>query len=436
MAASTDALLQTVEALASVPHRMKVVLYVSVGPRIPLVGPLPYRDSCAEQAQALAQRAIRAAQLGNVLIYGIDPSGLKGEPLAGIGAYQLNFLTDISVATGGRAILRTNDVASKMHGVLDETGSYYLLGYERPAPDGENQFHRIDVRVVGHPEWQVSFRHLRQEPMTESTRLAPSGTEAAIGGFVSDSNLQLSVSAAAFAESRQRATVRVSVRITLPLDTPIAATDEEDLVLRAFTIDGRPVAQVHAAPSVRLFSRPIISEGKTLQQAMISLPMSLAPGRYELRLGVHSSAAMRAGSVYTDVTVPDFFKERVSLSGVVLLPVQGSVASSEVDLSLLEPIVSRTFSPADPVEAFVRVYRGAASNALAVSLRTQILDNQDRAVFDRREELPSDRFRDGVFSDYRFRLPLDSLKPGTYCLTIDANAGATVDRRSVIFNVQ
>ena len=49
--------------------------------------------------------------------------------------------------------------------------------------------------------------------------------------------------------------------------------------------------------------------------ARVELPK---PGKNQVRLSAHSAAADTRGSVYVDVDVPDFRKEKLSLSGVVL----------------------------------------------------------------------------------------------------------------------
>jgi hypothetical protein len=432
--ASTDALLQATDALASIPRRMKVVLYVSAGPRITLIG--PQSDSCAEQAQGLAQRAVQSAQLGNVLIYSVDPSGLKGEPLTGIASWSLNFLTDVSANTGARAILRTNEVASKMRGLLEETNSYYLLGYERSGPVRDGQFHLLDVRVIGHPEWQVSFRRLRQDPPAESSGSGLAPTEAAIEGFMSDPTLPISVSVAPFAAARDGASVQVALRITLPANAPVLSTDEEDLLLRAFTIDGRSVAQAHATTHVPVISRAITGDQPRVQQASTSLQMTLAPGRYALRIGVRSVTTGRVGSVYTDVTVPDFFNESLSISGTVLMASGSTFILRPTDLSMIAPIVARTFARDDQVQAFLRVYRGASAPAADATLRAQIVNSEGRTVFEQHDRLPVAAFANGQSANYFLRLPFDTLKPGRYCLTIDATSGPSAARRDVIFGVQ
>ena len=44
----------------------------------------------------------------------------------------------------------------------------------------------------------------------------------------------------------------------------------------------------------------------------------LDPGRYQLRVGVRESATGRTGTVFHDLVVPDFRKERLALSGLLL----------------------------------------------------------------------------------------------------------------------
>jgi len=433
--ASAEALLQATDALASVPHRMKLVLYVSVGLQVGLMG--PQSSPCAETVQGLTQRAVHSAQLGNVLVYSVDPTGLYGAPLTGGGGARLNFLTDVSENTGARALLRTNNVALKVPGLLEETNSYYLLGYERSGPARDGQFYRLEVKLVGHPDWQVAFRRLRQDAPPESSgRLGVTPTEAAIEGYAPESALPISVSVAPFAATQDAASVQVTLRIALPANAPVMETDQEDVLVRAFTIDGRSIAQSHQSTPVPVILRPASGDQPRTQQTNVSLQMNLAPGRYALRIGVRSVGAGTVGSVYTDLTVPDFFKEPISLSGSVLLASSGSFPIQPRDLSTLVPIVARTFARDDHVSAFLRVYRGVSAPAADVTVHSRIVDSQNHTVLDRRELLPLAAFANAGHGDYSLRLPFETLKPGKYCLTIDATSGASVARRDVIFNIQ
>ena len=75
--------------------------------------------------------------------------------------------------------------------------------------------------------------------------------------------------------------------------------------------------------------------------------------------------------------MPDFSKDGVSLSGLVLsVTPSGEVAPRDA-LTAVMPVIPtsrRTFVPTDRVQAFVRVYQGGKDPLTTVPLRVHVLD--------------------------------------------------------------
>ena len=140
--------------LAGVPHRRKVI--VCIGPAATFN---PATHVSGNQGEAGV--AMRETARANVTTYVIDPLGLteknalstraiddnvarnrgvqeKGE---GFRLYQDGFAFE----SGGFAFANTNDYASPIDQVWEESGNYYLLGYEPARRD--NRRHSIEVRL-------------------------------------------------------------------------------------------------------------------------------------------------------------------------------------------------------------------------------------------------------------------------------------------------
>ena len=112
--------------------------------------------------------------------------------------------------------------------------------------------------------------------------------------------------------------------------------------------------------------------------------LDLKPGRYSVRIAAHSGASGKSGSVYTDVVIPDFSKDEVSLSGVVLNAAPGRAAAPKDALAALMPIVPttlRVFDVRDRVTSFLRIYQGGKKPLLTATLTVRIVDGADRQVF-------------------------------------------------------
>jgi hypothetical protein len=139
--------------------------------------------------------------------------------------------------------------------------------------------------------------------------------------------------------------------------------------------------------------------------------------------------------VYIDVLVPDFASEPLSLSGVVLTESSGSSLRGDA-LTTLVPTARRVFATDERMQAVLRVYQGGSAAASPVAMKVRIVDEHDGAVFNRTETFPVTAFSRDRQADYSLRLPLSSLKPGEYWLSIEATAAKRTVRRDVRFTVQ
>jgi hypothetical protein len=367
LVSSASTLLSSVEGLDAVKHRRKTVFYIAVGTDVPISGPT---DPCRAQAQGYIEDAIRFAQRANVNLYTFDPSGLRAN-FGGFDRRQIQFLQEAAENTGGRAIINTNEPAAHVAEVLEEARAYYLVAYELPARGADSRYHRIEVKV-NRPGLEVHTRSTRFDPKAEGDgRQAAPPLDAAVAGVLPNADLGLAIGAASFAG--QNGTARVAISLTGQFRDAVAgARDTLGLAVHAFTIDGQPVAAVDRSVPVMLEPAPPEAPGATiaLKGPLFSAASEIAlkPGTYSLRVGVKSAATGKTGSVYTDITVPDFLKEPLSLSGVVLT--ESSVSSVRGDpLTALEPTATRVFSADNRIQAFLRVYQGGTAALSPAALR-------------------------------------------------------------------
>lgn len=171
---STDALREFVDSLAGLPGR-KVLLHVSDGmamePGADLVAAAQAKFGGAihplgTTGPSLGRTYHEIAAIANaagVTFYMLDAAGLRvgtsmdlairapsAAPLADT-AYRLNQqspLTLISDATGGKAILNTNDPTQPLQAMAQDQRVFYSLAFT--PPDGvDERYHRVEVRVKG-----------------------------------------------------------------------------------------------------------------------------------------------------------------------------------------------------------------------------------------------------------------------------------------------
>jgi hypothetical protein len=138
--------------------------------------------------------------------------------------------------------------------------------------------------------------------------------------------------------------------------------------------------------------------------------------------------------------VPNFAREPLSLSGVVLSATGGAPsmpAGAFHPLVPLDPTSRRSFSAADQVRAFVQVYQGSSGRLQPVDLEIRITDARDSVVSRTRESLAPDRFAgDHRGADYGFEVPLSRLQPGRYLLTVEVSRGGRSVKRDIPFDIR
>jgi VWFA-related protein len=409
------------EYLIAVPDKRKAIFWISPGvpydieaaavrraPRAgeggpPMSGTLDMRD-LAERTEEIFRRA----QLANVVIYPLDPTGLGGMrnfinqrlPPSDIRVQQVfdsenkrqlfvmtktaaltDFLAQAASSTGGRVVMNTSDWEPGISEIFGENKSYYLIGFEPASAAEDGKLHRIEVKV-NRPGVDVRSRSSYYAPETERATdpkkpAASPETVAlgkAIGGVLAESGLPMKVTLAPFAVPGQRL---ATVAVTLGIRQPIAAktneriTETTELLISAFTPEGT------ARGTQRHTARVVIRAGADGEAAYEVLGrIDLPPGRYSLRMAAHMATLKKSGSVFADVVVPDYSNTPVSAAPVVLSASPGRASAPRALLVPLLPFVptaDREFTKAQKVAALLRLYqsgqKGIERAVVTITLR-------------------------------------------------------------------
>ncbi len=182
-----DALEEMIESLAGLEGR-KAILYVSDG--VPMKAgeelfymvqqKFSYTPVITQMMDFDASRDYRSlankASSNGVVFYAIDAGGLRTLSSASVETAQaglpgmssfidsiyiqniqepLRFMAD---ATGGYAIINTNDVGDDLLRIANDFENYYSLGYT-PAHTGDGRLHRIEVKLAdGQKGWRIRHR--------------------------------------------------------------------------------------------------------------------------------------------------------------------------------------------------------------------------------------------------------------------------------------
>jgi VWFA-related protein len=487
---------QVAAHLASVPQRRKALIYVSTGVPVDsravttvtltdtrrvdsMLEVATSEDLAQEMADLLATRpqdaygaAMHAtlvrAQNGNVNIYSIDPAGLGGlqaylqqrtsiqeqdlrsrapvgrgpvrtDPLDAMQRARLSrdYLESVAANSGGRAILNTNDVDAGLTQIFRENSAYYLLGYRSTREPGDRRVRKVQVKVA-RAGVTAHTRNAYFDPRTRARpadRPVPAQLASALAGVLPVPDVALQAHVAPFASpNRRSATLAIAVGVRHGATGDVGARVSETLLLQATALTPRGDPRASSTQSAHVVFRSGTGEDARYE---ILARLEVEPGRYQIRLAAHSAALDKNGSVYLDVDVPDFGRESLQVSGVVLSADPGwraAPADALADFLPVVPTASREFGAGTRVSAFARVYdRGREST---VTVRGRITDERGTVVFRRDEPLAGGRFTADGAADYRLDLPISTLTPGRYLFTLEATAGARTIARQVRFAVK
>jgi hypothetical protein len=332
--------------------------------------------------------------------------------------------------TGGRTVLNTNAPETAVPAILDESQSYYLLGFSASDPTGA-KLHRIEVKV-NRPGVQVRTRtgYVGNDEAAARSGTAPDAPlTTAVSGVLPATDIPLALVAAPFATpDKATGTVAVTLGVQPRESTKRPGPETLHIVVAALDPKARLIASreetavvgVNAASGYDLLSR-----------------LELAPGRYEIRVATDAPSGRR-GSVFTFVDVPNFSRDDLTLTGVALGTSPATPAAPADLLKDLMPVVPtarRTFARAEQVSAFARVQQGG-NRSEPVTIVGHIVDTDGHVVRDDTRTFASDRFGASRTADYQLDLRVADLTPGDYLLSIEATSGKKSQRRNVRFSIR
>jgi hypothetical protein len=170
--------------------------------------------------------------------------------------------------------------------------------------------------------------------------------------------------------------------------------------------------------------------------------MPIGTGHYELRLAVARESL--SGSVHTSVDVPDFLRDKISMSGIVLSASPSVPIAPKDELRDILPVgflptSVRDFTRDVAVTSLVRIYEPAKGKPADASVHYTIRNDQDRLMSDDTKPVPAAAFtltEHGARQyDFRIALPIAQLPAGLYLFTIEAAIGKTTSQRELQFRV-
>lgn len=281
-----------------------------------------------------------ALHRSNVATYAIDPRGevtsqelaleLHPEPVSGDPVFRWHNplrqaqdgLSTIAEASGGFAIVNTDDFMGGVERILDDLDHYYLLGFYPPDPNRRG-YRRLHVSVPGHPEWTVRFRRGYRTGDKKAGAKDQNPLAALSAGVLPRTDLGLRLGAVALAIESARET---RIALTLEVSAHRATLEDADGRLRdelSFDVlavdEKRKVVKRAGGLKARATLSPAGGAASPeIATYQIADTIALPPGTYQLRVSAESVRLKKGGSVYLHVDVPDFTREGVTIGGIAI----------------------------------------------------------------------------------------------------------------------
>ena len=452
--ASAETLRNVARSLAGSGHSRRAIFFFSGGTTLEPwdIGSPNYNADLADELKATVAEAARA----DVPVYAIDPRGninpddaVRGDPLKTEKlrsevrhniTIQHNNLAEIAVNTGGRAVFGAADMKRMVEEIVQENGSFYLLGYY-PAPlVSDGKFHDLKV-AVNRPGAIVRARKGYVAPsMTRATESTATVLNTAMSAGVNVSGLPIRVFATPIAASPKGMTTAVTVEVTYPAPRDGSRRIDDNIELSLIALDPDAKVKVKA-------SRPMKFSGNAPPTGditfLINDTIELPSQPLVLRVGVASQALGKAGTSQVAIDVPKPSDGKLQMSSVAVgfdgPPREGAMNGSLIaQLIPFQPTTTRVFASGDTLKLFARLfYKG--NGAPAVTLTITASDPGPKGPGLRTSPPVTSTAADAgrMEAVLDTTLPLKNLAPGPYHLAIDAKLpnGQTAGR-IVLFEVR
>ena len=367
------------------------------------------------------------------LLESLRKANVTAYPIA-TGDFSAGLLRDVAMDSGG-FVMQANDFERDLPRLVNDLDHYYLLGFY-PEPDGENGFHKLDVRVtrptaiVRHRAGYEVGKIKREGSRGELARLSEGALP--VGGLP----LRM-LAVAAPANSKLQARTLIALEITAPagaMRTP-AGDLEDTLRYEVWAVD---LGKKKISSSVAREARVVLDHGSTRMDTdrvsyQVQTMLRLKPGRYQLRASAMSAKLEKGGSVFHDIVVPDYGKSELEIgpvsvgyaAGARVPIVRGGLG---VGLFALPVTLDREFAADETLRIVCDLVRRGKN---APDVQVDLLNADGSRA---RNVLSKTLGADARTIDVE--LDLAGLAPGGYRLRIRAAAGPASAEREIPFIVR
>jgi hypothetical protein len=348
-------------------------------------------------------------------------------------------LRSLAEETGGFAVVNQNDFNDAFDRLVRDNSSYYVLGYNPANDKRDGKFRKIEVRLT-RPGLMVRARRgyvaPRGRAATPAARVAGDPREDALRAAVESplamSGIPLRLFAAPYKGTAPNAAVAVAVELGIGgltfAQQNRTFNDTLDVVVQVIDSDAK--VRVNEKATLDLTLMPETFARAQARGFRVTSAVNLPPGRYRLRVSVAERGGT-AGSVVSDLEVPDFYKLPLAMSGLTLTSSAASqaptarVKDDPVGLLLMRsPVAVREFTRDDQLTLFAEIYENQQNlPPHKIDITTEVRAEGGRVVFSNREERSSTELQGGRGGyGYTVQIPLKDFAAGLYVVHVQGKS--------------
>jgi VWFA-related protein len=380
--------------------------------------------------------------------------------------YQLsqNSLRTLAEETGGIAAVNTNSLTSAFERIVEANSRYYVLGYYPPTHPRDGRFHKIEVRVK-RPGARVQARRgyasprgrtVEERKRDEEARRArearrpdadktSSELKDVLAGPLQQSGLTFSVQAAPFKNTQKEASVALAIELDgdrlqfAPPNEKGQFANKIELSFFSLNQNGKALAGTRTELDLTL--RPETRDRVKAHGVRVNPRINLPPGRYQVRIGARDSFAGQAGTVFYDLDVPDFRKEKLMIGGLLITSASAQQTPSIQPDKTVEKLLPaaatsrRQFPRGDLLALYTEIYDNMpARPPRRVDVSVRLLAENGGEVFASKDELTNGSEqgqKPWEIYGYAKGISLKDVAPGRYLLRVEAQVRGNEDVKPV-----
>ncbi len=369
-----------------------------------------------------------------------------------------NSLRELAEQTGGIASVNTNALTDTFERIVEANSRYYVLGYYPPTHPRDGRFHKIEVRVkrpgvrvearrgYASPRGRTAEERKREEEtrrQREARRPNADKTSEELRSVLTNplqmSGLNFTVHAAPFRNNQKEASVALAIEIDgdkLQYANENGAFSNK-IELSFYGIGNQAKAIGGTRTQLDLTLKPETRDRVAKYGVRVNPRVSLPPGRYQLRIGAREMVAGLTGSVFYDLEVPDFRKEKLMMGGLLVTAASSlqtpSIQPDPLVAKLLPAAATsrREFPREDTLALYTELYDNVSSRqARRIDIAVRLLSESGTEVFVSRDEIsnaatPSEK--PWEIYGYPKQISLKGIQPGRYLLRVEAQFRGNVD---------